>query len=186
MLAAVAVCRATEGDQAQRRAAALLVVETLLAPPPGPYGRIRRRSRRRDGAIAWEAPITFAARPGRGGRRPRLAKGFETEATRECSPSWAIRRRTRTRAPSCTSGAWGSVAGGILAARLSTEDLQHGETAMRQVHVLREMAERLSLPVGFIIVALKTSGALPYDERLDFAFIASQINAGATTYVAFR
>jgi hypothetical protein len=74
---------AAEGGEPERPAVALTVVDVLVAPSPGPYRRLQTRPRRSAGPTGWEAPMSFAARPGTGGRRPWLQKGFETEATRE-------------------------------------------------------------------------------------------------------
>jgi DNA invertase Pin-like site-specific DNA recombinase len=61
-----------------------------------------------------------------------------------------------------------------------------GETAMGQVHGLRELAARLDLRVRYIVVALRTSGVPDMDDRPDFGFLRDRIARGGIAWVGFR
>jgi hypothetical protein len=97
MAVAVAVRWAAEGGEPAQRSAAASVVDTLVAPPPGPYRRLRARPKRRDSAIPWEPPMSFAARPGTGAADRGSREVSRPTRRASCSPSWVILRRTRSR-----------------------------------------------------------------------------------------
>jgi hypothetical protein len=75
---------------------------------------------------------------------------------------------------------------GIIAARLSKSDLQGGETAMGQVHGLRDLARRLELTPRKIVVTVNNGGAKDYEDRPDFALIEQEILGGKVRWVGWR
>ena len=75
---------------------------------------------------------------------------------------------------------------GIVASRLSTRDVQQGETAMGQIHPALDGASNHGLRPRLIIVTTENSGGLPYDERCDFELIEREIYAGRCRWVWYR
>src|SRR4051812_38774442 len=67
-------------ERGQRRRAISLLLGALASPDPGRYGRMSQLELDDpEGGRLVSAPL----RPGTGGRRPALAAGFQTDATRE-------------------------------------------------------------------------------------------------------
>ena len=75
---------------------------------------------------------------------------------------------------------------GILVGRLSSNDLQAGETVMGQVHGLLALRQSAGLRAREILTTTRNSGYLPYEDRVDFAHIADEIAAGRINWVAWR
>jgi hypothetical protein len=75
---------------------------------------------------------------------------------------------------------------GILAARLSTRDVQQGETAMSQVHEEREVMKRTDRRARLIVVTTENDSASSFDDRPDFRLIRDEIYAGRCRWVCFR
>jgi len=75
---------------------------------------------------------------------------------------------------------------GILAARLSGQDVQKGETAMAQILGGLALAATHGLKPACAVVAMRTSGGAEYERRLDFTFIRDRIAAGGLQWVCFR
>lgn len=78
----------------------------------------------------WEDIVSAAARPGTGGRRKRVDVGFEIEATRELRERYGDPEEIAHRGSLLLIWQMDPDGDGILAARLSGQDVQKGETAM--------------------------------------------------------
>ena len=136
------------------------------------------------------------ARPGRGGRQRRRDAASETTATAELEEklgppdfinargvqmmSWTAERSKPG------NGILHADGDGILVGRLSSNDLQAGETVMGQVHGLLALRQSAGLRAREILTTTRNSGYLPYEARVDFAHIADEIAAGRINWVAWR
>jgi hypothetical protein len=149
----------------------------ILTSRPGPHGPAFE--------VRWELDVTSLARPGTGGRQPSTTRSFEIEATR------AVRDWLGEPTDHTFRGAllhvWEIPDGddGIIAARLSGQDVQNHETVFGQVHGLLEICERRALKPRYLIASMRNSGMLDYERRLDFAFIRERVLAGDCSWVAY-
>jgi hypothetical protein len=75
---------------------------------------------------------------------------------------------------------------GMIGARLSSRDVQNGETAMGQVHPAMAMARERGLEPRLVVVTTENSGGLAYDQRCDFELIEREIFAGRCRWVWYR
>lgn len=75
---------------------------------------------------------------------------------------------------------------GIIAARLSSQDVQKGETALGQIHNGLALTAGHGLKPACAVVAMRTSGGADYDSRLDFSFIRDRIANCGLRWVTFR
>jgi hypothetical protein len=129
--------------------------------------------------------VSSLARPGTGGRQPSIARGFEIEATRE------VRDRLGEPTDHTFRGAllhvWEIPGGedGIIAARLSGQDVTKHETVFGQIHGLLDICERRALKPRFLIASMRNSGHRTYATRLDFSFIRDRVHAGQCSWVAY-
>lgn len=154
-----------------RRAALALVEPTPSISAPSP---------------SWGDPVTpRIAAPGRG-RRTRVPSAFETQATRALMDELGEPTIRTYRGSTLQMWEVDRAGDGIVCARLSSEDLDKGETAMGQVHGLRDLSERLELRVRYIVVELRVSGVPDMDERPDFEFLRDRIERGEINWVGYR
>ncbi len=126
-----------------------------------------------------------AANPGRG-RRTRIPNAFETQATRELLNTLGEPTRRTLRGATLLTWEVNKAGEGAICARLSGEDMKKGETAMGQVHGLRELVQRENLNARYVVVALRTSGVPDFDDRPDFQFLRERVEAGSISWVAYR
>jgi DNA invertase Pin-like site-specific DNA recombinase len=75
---------------------------------------------------------------------------------------------------------------GIIVARLSTRDVQQGETALSQVHGAREVMNRCDRRARLIVVTTENKSAKAFEDRPDFRLIRDEIYAGRCAWVCFR
>jgi len=75
---------------------------------------------------------------------------------------------------------------GIVLARLSSRDIQHGETAMGQIHPARELCSDLGLVPRLLIVTTNNGGGRDYEERPDFDLVGRSLAAGWCEWVMWR
>jgi hypothetical protein len=75
---------------------------------------------------------------------------------------------------------------GIVGSRLSTRDVQNGETAMNQIHPALATAADRGMKPRLLVVTTENSGGLAFDERCDFELIEREIFAGRCRWVWFR
>src|SRR6201999_3214831 len=75
---------------------------------------------------------------------------------------------------------------GIVFARLSGREVQHGETAMGQIHPARELCRLLGLRARLLVVSVNNTGARDFDERPDFALATEAIDAGWCRWTMWR
>jgi len=147
---------------------------------------------------APESPTARAARarPGRGGRQPRLKASAETEATGElrellgepdsyANAGTRVQRYLVERARP-DSGILHPDGDGMFIGRLSAYDIQKGETIMGQVHGQRQMGEQQRLRPREILITTNNSGFNAYKDRADFNIVRDEIAAGRVKWVAWR
>lgn len=125
-------------------------------------------------------------RPGSGGRQAPVRAYSATTATAKLYEQYG--EPMISKHGDATLMVWlvDSEGDGIVASRLSTRDVQQGETAMGQVHPALEGAKNHVLRPRLIIVTTENSGGLPYDERCDFELIEREIYAGRCRWVWYR
>lgn len=125
-------------------------------------------------------------RPGTGGRQKPLRAYSETTATAELYEKYG--EPFISKHGDATMMVWlvDAEGDGIIGARLSTRDVQKGETALGQVHPALEASQNRKLKPKWIVVTTENSGGLPYDERCDFELIEREIYAGRCRWVWFR
>lgn len=130
--------------------------------------------------------MTDIGRPGKGGRNTRIPQGFETEATAE------LRRRLGTptvkRQGKAELQLWemDPDGRGVVAARLSTEDVKKGETVMAQIHGSLELCKELDLKPRFILVATRQNGSAKLTDRLDLMFVLEAVRRKMVDWVMYR
>jgi len=134
----------------------------------------------------WEDIVSAVARPGTGGRRKRVDVGFEIEATRELRERYGAPQELPYRGSLLLIWEMDDDGDGIIAARLSSQDVQKGETAMGQIHNGIALAATHRLKPACAVVAMRTSGGADYDDRLDFTFIRDRIATQSLSWVAYR
>lgn len=164
------------GDDA-RAAAAAGLVEVLMGKGTPSLSRPLPR---------WDDIVSGTARPGTGGRRKRIHVGFEIEATRELRERWGDPEEIPFQGSLLLIWQMEPDGDGIVAARLSSYDVQKGETAMGQIHNGLALAAIHKLKPAHAIVALRTSGAADYDRRIDFMFIRDRVAAEGLQWVCYR
>jgi hypothetical protein len=136
--------------------------------------------------VRWEDIVSAAARPGAGGRRKRVDVGFEIEATRELHERYGDPEEVAHRGSLLLIWQMDPEGDGILAAHLSGQDVQKGETAMGQIHGGLVLAATHGLKPACAVVAMRTSGGAEYERRLDFTFIRDRIAAGGLRWVCYH
>jgi len=134
----------------------------------------------------WEDIVSASARAGSGGRRKRVDTGFEIEATRELRERYGDPQEVADGGSLLLIWDMDPEGDGIVAARLSSQDVQKGETAMAQIHNGLALAAGHALTPAHAIVAMRTSGALDYDLRVDFAFIRDRIASRGLRWICYR
>ena len=75
---------------------------------------------------------------------------------------------------------------GIEFARLSSRDVQGGETAAAQLAPVRDLSQRLPLSARLIVVTTNNSGARRFEERPDFAIASRAIEDGWCRWISWR
>jgi DNA invertase Pin-like site-specific DNA recombinase len=75
---------------------------------------------------------------------------------------------------------------GIIVGRLSSREMQNGETVLGQILDCWQMAKQHHLPVSEIIVCTNYKSELGYSERPDFQRILDKIAIGECHWVGFR
>jgi hypothetical protein len=161
-----------DDDRAETVCGLVEILVGTAAPAP-----LRRHPR-------WENIVSAAARPGTGGRRKRVDVGFEIEATRELCERYGDPEEIADRGSRLLI--WQTDPDGILAARLSGQDVQKGATAMGQIHGGVALAATHGIKPACAVVAMRTGGAAEYARRLDFIFIRDRIAAGGLQWVGYR
>ena len=134
----------------------------------------------------WEDVVTAAARPGTGGRRKRLDRGFEIEATRELRERYGDPEEITYRGSLLLIWTMDPDGDGILGARLSSMDVQKGETALSQVHNGLALAAGHLLKPAYALVAMRMSGGAEYKHRRDFEFIRHRVADQGVRWVCYR
>jgi Resolvase, N terminal domain len=158
-----------DDDRAETVCGLVEILVGTAAPAP-----LRRHPR-------WENIVSAATRPGTGGRRKRVDVGFEIEATRELRERYEEIAHRGSRLL-----IWQMDPDGILAARLSGQDVQKGATLMGQIHGGVALAATHGIKPACAVVAMRTGGAAEYARRLDFIFIRDRIAAGGLQWVGYR
>lgn len=174
-------------DEALSVPRAKQLARVLAAPQAEPYERFApRRSSRlgRSGRSGFS--MIEPIRPGVGGRRPRVSAGFQSQATMQLREDLGEPELHSAGGAQLLVWLVDEQGDGMICARLSAQDIQKGETAMGQVHVTRELADRLELRPKYILVGMNMSGKQAFDRRLDFAFIQDKIASEGLSWVAFR
>jgi hypothetical protein len=138
------------------------------------------------GAVEASASLKEPVRPGTGGRMPRQSAYAQTEATAELYEELGPPRVSVVSGTTLMVWDVSEDGDGLIAARLSSRDLQGGETAMGQVHGGRELAKRFDLKPRRIVVTINNSGAKDYEDRPDFELIEQDILSGGVRWVAWR
>lgn len=134
----------------------------------------------------WADIVSAAARPGTGGRRKRVDVGFEIEATRELRERYGDPQEISHRGSLLLIWEMNENGDGVIGARLSSLDVQKGETALGQIHNGLALAAGHGLSPACAVVAMRTSGGSDYDSRVDFTFIRDCIAARGLRWVAYR
>ncbi len=75
---------------------------------------------------------------------------------------------------------------GIINVRLSSYEMQGGETHIGQLIDCWEMCRRNRLPVSHVIICTEYHSELRADEREDFSFVLEQIALGQVHFLAMR
>lgn len=156
------------------------IFEILLTPKVGDLPADRRLPRE------LVDLMSLPARPGRGGRQPRIPAGFETKATAELRKQLGSPTVFRNRGAELQLWEENPEGDGALVARLSTKDVQKGETSLAQIHGCRELCKWEGLTPRYILVATKQSGESSFENRLDFQFLKSAIERDELNWVMYR
>jgi DNA invertase Pin-like site-specific DNA recombinase len=135
-------------------------------------------------------------RPGTGGRQQRFILASETAATADLEAALggpAVQNSGGVQMMSWTAeravpgnGILDPAGDGMILGRLSSQDLQAGETIMGQVHGLIALKDRANLKAREILTTTRNSGYKPFEERQDFARVADEIAAGRVKWVGLR
>lgn len=147
------------------------LIRLLRGGAPGPYGRPRPSSRAR-------RPLVIPARPGRSGRQPRVDRQYVTDATAELVRELGEPSVVRSHGAVVNVWQLDPDGDGILAGRLSADDVKGGETAFSQLHALRELATELDLKPAYAVISLRLSGRRDFEQRDDLAIILQRLRAG--------
>ena len=158
------------------------VAQILLAPDVGRLPEsLLERIKHGNGDI-----VSVIGRPGNGGRSPQMPAGTNTEATaellEEMGPPNTLRR-------GITLLNWWEVdpAGdGAIVARLSSRDVNKGETVRAQILGARAMCRSLGLRPRFVLEATNQSGKSSIENRLDLQFLISAVRRNELAWVSFR
>jgi len=133
-----------------------------------------------------ESPHIRLGRPGTGGRLRRTTPFTGTTATEDLirdlgQPTNEPHGRSQLMIwPVSPTG------DGVIFSRLSGPEIHGGETALGQVHPLRDLATSHGLTPRLIIVALHTSGTSRFENRPDFQVIRDGIELGWLRWVSYR
>lgn len=135
--------------------------------------------------VRWGRDVTALGRPGTGGRQPSINRSFEIEATRE-TREWLGEPRDHTHRGSLLQ-VWEIPDGedGLIAARLSGQDVKNHETVFGQIHGLLEICKRAKPKPKYLIASMRNSGFRDYEARLDVAFIRDRVHAGDCSWVGY-
>lgn len=125
-------------------------------------------------------------RPGTGGRQPSASPYTATSATREIYEQLGAPLAASRMGVTMLSWVEDPNGEGIIFARLSSRDVQRGETAMLQIHPGRNMMAALGLRARLLIVTTDNTGARPYARRPDFAVIEQARAEGWLQWVCWR
>lgn len=125
-------------------------------------------------------------RPGTGGRQPLASPYTATSATRELYEHLGAPLAASRMGVTMLSWVEDSGGEGIIFARLSSRDVQRGETAMLQIHPGRNMMAALGLRARLLIVTTDNTGARVYARRPDFAVIEQARAEGWLRWVCWR
>lgn len=131
--------------------------------------------------------VKHSITPGRGGR-PRRKQAFSTDdALRAVIDQHGEPQSTR----SANGGrlyVWelDPLGDGLVLARLSGRELQKGETVSGQAEACLRMCREDDRRVRWLVISLNTSGFLPFERRMDFAFVDEQIRQGTCRWIAVR
>lgn len=121
-------------------------------------------------------------------RRPpqRLDRGFEIEATRELRDRYGQPEEVSYRGSQLLIWTMGPDGDGILAARLSSMDVQKDETPLSQIHNGLALAAGHLLKPSYALVAMRMSGGAKYEHRSDFEFIRHRVADQGARWVCYR
>jgi hypothetical protein len=75
---------------------------------------------------------------------------------------------------------------GIESVRLSSTDLQGGETALAQLEPVRRLTRSFDLRPRLVVVSFRNSGGRRYEDRPDLELIERSVRARWCNWVAFR
>lgn len=124
------------------------------------------------------------SRPG-GGRQPRPIVFTEEHALREVCEAFG--QPTSRREGPVTVLQWTRGGGnGAVFARMSSRDVQQGETAAGQISDILASLQREQLAPRVIVLTLENSGYSEYTDRPDFDLTADWIQEGWLRWVAWR
>jgi DNA invertase Pin-like site-specific DNA recombinase len=169
--------RSSEHDDERRAATASNLVEILIGTAAPRLANPLPR---------WEDIVTVSARAGTGGRRKRLDRGFEIEATRELRERYGDPEEVPYRGSLLLIWTMDPDGDGILAARLSSMDVQKGETALSQIHNGLALAAGHILKPAYALVAMRMSGGAKYEHRRDLEFIRHRVADQGVRWVCYR
>jgi DNA invertase Pin-like site-specific DNA recombinase len=130
--------------------------------------------------------MSMPARPGRGGRQPSVPAGVETQATAELREKLGPPKTKHLRGAELQMWEVDAEGEGAIAARLSTRDVQKGETVMTQIHGSLELCAEEGMKPRYIIVATKQNGSAATSGRLDLMFLMEVVRRGEIKWVMYR
>lgn len=125
-------------------------------------------------------------RPGSGGRQKNISAFTPTSATEELYRAHGEPRIEHHSGAVMMTWLVDESGDGLIQARLSSRDLQGGETAMGQVHPLVSLVEQLGRKPRMIVVTVNNTGARHFEDRPDFQLAKQEIAAGNVRWVAWR
>ena len=129
-------------------------------------------------------PVSAVA--GRGGRRRSVPRGVDREATRalrETLGEPTVYRRFGMRLEVFEVEPDGD---GAILVRLSSRDVQKGETALGQVTEVFDMCRRQELRPRKVLVMLRCEASATYEKRFDWAMVRDDADSGWLRWVALR
>jgi hypothetical protein len=182
---------------AEREAAAMRVVSVLLGACASqaiwstkpPQTRRRRETNqpscRPASDSSLEALLADVGRPGSGGRIPVASPYTPTTATAELIERLGQPHRYSDDGVQLLAWHDADDGDGIVCARLSGRELQHGETAMGQIHPTLEFLERIGERPRLLVVTVNNSGARDYERRPDFRLIEQAVREGWCRWTAW-
>jgi hypothetical protein len=130
--------------------------------------------------------VVVTARPGTGGRRRRAPRGVDSEATRELRTLLGqptVLRHAGTTVEVYEIDAEGT---GLVGVRLSSQDVQHGETALGQAKGILDMCDAKGLRPRKLVVSLRCNSTVEYEDRVDWALVREGADGGWLRWVAYR